>query len=57
MYEKEEIKPLLRIGFLELFKVSLTENHLQNLLLFFGILIGFYQQIEQLLASLGRKNM
>ena len=39
----------------ELFKVSLTENHLQNLLLFFGILFGFYQQIEQISESLGSK--
>jgi putative membrane protein len=53
--EKEEIKPLIRIGLFELFKVSLTENHLQNLLLFFGILFGFYQQIDQISESLGSK--
>jgi putative membrane protein len=48
-----ETKPLVRIGFLELFKVSLTENHIQNLFLFFAIVIGFFQQIQQLLGSLG----
>ena len=47
-------KPFVRIGFLELFKVSLTENHLQNLFLFFAVLLGFYQQIEQIVDSLGK---
>ena len=34
--EEQHTKPLVRIGVKELFKVSLTENHLQNLLIFFG---------------------
>ncbi len=34
MYESEEEKPFLKIGLLELVKVSLTENHLQSLLIF-----------------------
>ncbi|MFY0629274.1 MAG: PH domain-containing protein [Flavobacteriaceae bacterium] len=53
--KKEKIKPLLSINIKELFKVSLTENHLQSLLLFLALLFGFYQQIEQLLDSLGQK--
>lgn len=51
----EKEKPLLTISIKELFKVSLTENHLQSLLLFLALLIGFYQQIEQILESLGQK--
>jgi putative membrane protein len=47
-------KPLVRIGLKELLKVSLTENHLQNLVLFLAIVIGFFQQIEQIIDSLGR---
>ncbi len=47
-------KPLEKISFIELFKVSLTENHLQNLFLFFAILIGFFQQIQQVTDSLGQ---
>ena len=49
-----ELKPFVRIGFLELFKVSLTENHLQNLFLFLAILIGFFQQIQQIIDGLGK---
>ncbi len=49
-----EIKPFVRIGFLELFKVSLTENHLQNLFLFLAILIGFFQQVQQIIEGLGK---
>ncbi|PQB07053.1 hypothetical protein BST83_07760 [Polaribacter filamentus] len=47
-------KPLVRIGIRELLKVSLTENHLQNLMLFLAIVIGFFQQIEQIVVTLGR---
>lgn len=47
-------KPLVRIGIKELFKVSLTENHLQNLMLFLALIIGFFQQIEQVVDTLGR---
>ncbi len=48
-------KPLLEIGLKELLKVSLTENHLQSLVLFLALLLGFFQQIEQLLEGLGQK--
>ncbi|TXD51316.1 PH domain-containing protein [Polaribacter sp. IC063] len=51
--EKDETKPLIKIGIKELFKVSLTENHLQNLVLFLAIILGFFQQIEQIVSSLG----
>jgi putative membrane protein len=50
----DDKKPLVKIGIKELFKVSLTENHLQNLILFLALIIGFYQQIEQVIDSLGR---
>lgn len=46
-------KPFLKISILELFKVSLTENHLRNLFLFFAILLGFFQQIQQIADSFG----
>jgi putative membrane protein len=49
-----ETKPFVRVGFLELLKVSLTENHLQNLFLFLAILIGFFQQIQQIIEGLGK---
>ncbi|QTE22641.1 PH domain-containing protein [Polaribacter cellanae] len=50
-------KPLIKVGFLELIKVSLTENHLQSLLLLFAILIGFYQQISELFDGLGKREV
>ena len=50
-------KPLLKVGFLELLKVSLTENHLQSLLLLVAILVGFYQQINELFDSLGKREI
>ena len=46
-------KPFLKISILELFKVSLTENHLRNLFLFIAILLGFFQQIQQIADSFG----
>lgn len=52
---KVEEKPLLKIKPQQLLKVSLTENHLQSLVLFLALLIGFFQQIEQLLDGLGQK--
>jgi putative membrane protein len=48
-------KPLLEIDVKELLKVSLTENHLQSLVLFLAVLLGFFQQIEQVLEGLGQK--
>ncbi|GAB7257372.1 PH domain-containing protein [Polaribacter sp. OB-PA-B3] len=53
--EIEEEKPLLKIGFLSLLKVSLTENHLQSLLLLFALLVGFFQQVNDLFKGLGKK--
>ncbi|QTD37385.1 PH domain-containing protein [Polaribacter batillariae] len=50
-------KPLLKVGFLELIKVSLTENHLQSLVLLFAVLIGFYQQISELFEGLGKREV
>jgi putative membrane protein len=47
-------KPLVKIGVKELFKVSLTENHFQNLFLFFAVVIGFFNQIQQITDSLGQ---
>ena len=47
-------KAFVQISPLELFKVSLTENHLRNLFLFFAILIGFFQQIQQISDGLGK---
>lgn len=63
IYEKQEIteetlseeKPFLKIGFLELLKVSLTENHLQSLILLVAVLITFFQQINDLFDGLGQR--
>lgn len=52
--EEEAQKPLLKVDILSLFKVSLTENHLQNLFLFFAVLFGFYNQIQQITDGLGK---
>ncbi|MDG2193828.1 MAG: PH domain-containing protein [Polaribacter sp.] len=52
--EMLEEKPLLKISVLELLKVSLTENHFKSLLLFLAILIGLYQQVKDLIKSLGK---
>lgn len=52
--EIEIEKPLLKIGVKELFKVSLTENHLQNLFLFFALLLGLFNQLQQVFDSLGQ---
>lgn len=65
VYEKQEIeleetsseKPFLKIGFLELLKVSLTENHLQSLLLLFAVLVTFFQQINDLFDGLGQSEV
>tara|TARA_B110000091_G_scaffold138804_1_gene148394 strand:+ start:1668 stop:3167 length:1500 start_codon:yes stop_codon:yes gene_type:complete len=52
-----EQKPLLKINFLQLLKVSLTENHLQSLLLLFAILMGFFQQISELFKGFGKREV
>lgn len=55
--EEPTNQPFLKISFLELLKVGLTENHLQSLLLFLAILLGFYQQIEEILEMLNGTNL
>lgn len=47
-------KPLVKIGGFGLLKVSLTENHLQNLFLFFALVLGFFNQLQQITDSLGK---
>lgn len=49
-----ESKPLVKIGAFELLKVSLTENHLQNLFLFFALVLGLFNQLQQITDSLGK---
>ena len=51
---KTKVKPLVKIGIFELLKVSLTENHLQNLFVFFAIVLGFFNQLQQIADSLGK---
>ena len=53
----EEEKPLLKVGFLELIKVSLTENHLRSLLLLIAVIVGFFQQISELFNSFGKQDI
>ena len=52
---QEQQKPLLKIKTGELLKVSLTENHFRSLLVLIALLIGFFQQIEQVFESFGKK--
>lgn len=52
-----EEKPLLKIGFSALMKVSFTENHLQSLLLLVAVLVGFFQQISDLFDGLGKQEL
>lgn len=47
----KEAKPLLKIGFLELLKVSLTENHLQNLFIFIALVFGLLQQVNEVFEN------
>ncbi|NVK51671.1 MAG: PH domain-containing protein [Flavobacteriaceae bacterium] len=53
--ESQQPKPLLKIGFTELLKVSLTENHLQNLLLFLAIVVGILQQLQDVFKGFGNE--
>lgn len=55
-YTKES-KPLIHVSFLALLKVSLTQNHLQSLFLFLAIVLGFFQQIQQIFDSLGNRDL
>lgn len=52
----EEPKPLLKIGFKELLKVSLTENHLQNLLVFMALVFGALQQLDDVFKGVGKED-
>jgi putative membrane protein len=52
----EEPKPLLKIGFKELLKVSLTENHLQNLLVFMALVFGVLQQLDDVFKGVGKED-
>ncbi len=49
--EQDSLKPLLTIDAGSLLKVSFSENHLQSLLVFLGLLLGFYQQIEDVFKN------
>lgn len=49
-----ETKPLLKIGLLELLKVSLTENHLQSLSIFIALVFGVLQQLNDVLKGVGK---
>ena len=46
--EVSESKELLKIGFLDLVKVSLTENHLRSLLILISLFFSFGYQFEEL---------
>jgi putative membrane protein len=50
----EDNKPLLTINFKELLKVSVTENHLQSLLIFTALLFGLFQQVKDAFNGLGK---
>jgi len=52
--EEENLEPIVKISFFDLLRVSLTENHLQNLFLFFAVVIGFFNQIQQISDSFGQ---
>ena len=52
--DEEKVEPIVKIGFFALLRVSLTENHLQNLFLFFAVVIGFFNQIQQISDSFGQ---
>jgi len=54
---EEQHKPLLQIGFIELFKVSLTENHLQNLLVFLALVFGALQQLNDVFKGIGKDDV
>jgi putative membrane protein len=54
--QNEESNPLLKIDFKELLKVSLTENHLQNLLIFMALVFGALQQLNDVFEGVGKEN-
>lgn len=44
-------KPILRLGILDLLKVGITENHLRTGLIAFGVMVGYFNQLEEFLAD------
>ena len=52
-----EEKPFLKISPLELLKVSLTENHIQSLLIFVALLVGLFQQLQEVFKGFGKDNL
>jgi putative membrane protein len=55
--EREQLKPLLKINFKELLKVSLTENHLQNLMVFAALVFGVFQQLNDVFKGFNSENV
>ncbi|WP_405607562.1 PH domain-containing protein [Polaribacter sp. Asnod1-A03] len=55
--EAEKEKPFLKINPLELLKISLTENHIQSLLIFLALLVGLFQQIDQVFKGFLKDNL
>ena len=55
--KEEQPKPLLKINFKELIKVSLTENHLQNLLVFVALVFGILQQLNDVFKGLNSEDV
>lgn len=51
---EEKLAPIVKIDFFDLLRVSLTENHLQNLFLFFALIFGFFNQIQQISDGFGQ---
>lgn len=55
--QEELQKPLLKIGFKALLKVSLTENHLRNLLIFVALVFGLLQQLNDVFTGIGKEEV
>jgi putative membrane protein len=55
--ERELLKPLLKINFKELLKVSLTENHLQNLMVFAALVFGVFQQLNDVFKGFNSEDV
>ncbi|MDG1529124.1 MAG: PH domain-containing protein [Polaribacter sp.] len=55
--EREQLKPLLKINFKELLKVSLTENHLQNLMVFAALVFGVFQQLNDVFKGFNSEDV
>ncbi|MCG1035446.1 PH domain-containing protein [Polaribacter sargassicola] len=55
--DKSKEKPFLKISPLELLKISLTENHIQSLLVFLALLFGLFQQLQQVFKGFLKDNI